>query len=93
MSKEKKSNFQKAFSYGLIGFHLVSGVVVGVLIGYYLDKFFNTSPWLTILFFFLGLVAGFKNMYTDAKKYILEEEKELEDLQKNKSNDTRKRQF
>ena len=86
MAKEKKSNFQKAFSYGLIGFHLVSGIVVGVLIGYYLDKYFNTSPWLTIIFFFFGLAAGFKNMYKDAKKYILEEEKELEDFQKSKIN-------
>ncbi|MFN3787755.1 MAG: AtpZ/AtpI family protein [Sulfurihydrogenibium azorense] len=43
--------------------------------GYLLDKYFGTSPYLTIIFFFLGLAAGFRNMYIDAKKYIQSEEK------------------
>ncbi|RUM59632.1 MAG: hypothetical protein DSY66_04530 [Persephonella sp.] len=66
--------FFKYLSISAIGLHLVSGVVVGVLIGYYLDKFFNTSPILTILFFFFGIIAGFRNMYKDVQKYILNNE-------------------
>jgi ATP synthase protein I len=65
----------KTLSFLTIGLHLVSGVVVGVGIGYLLDKYFGTSPYLTIIFFFFGLAAGFKNMYVDAKKYIQSEEK------------------
>lgn len=65
--------FFKYLSLSTIGLHLVSGVVVGVLIGYYLDKFFNTSPWHTILFFFFGIGAGFRNMYKDVQKYIVNE--------------------
>ncbi|MDQ7055726.1 MAG: AtpZ/AtpI family protein [Persephonella sp.] len=70
----KKSSWVQYLSIGSIGLHLVSGVVVGVLIGYFLDKYFNTSPWLTIIFFFLGIGAGFRNMYKDVKKYIISEE-------------------
>lgn len=66
----------KNLSFLTIGLHLVSGVIVGVGIGYFLDKYFGTSPYLTIVFFFLGLIAGFRNMYADAKKYIESEEKE-----------------
>jgi ATP synthase protein I len=66
----------KNLSFLTIGLHLVSGVIVGVAIGYFFDKYFGTSPYLTIIFFFLGLIAGFKNMHTDAKKYIESEEKE-----------------
>ncbi len=69
------SNVNKTFSFLTIGLHLVSGVIVGVAIGYILDKLFGTSPYLTLIFFFLGLIAGFKNMYVDAKRFIESEEK------------------
>jgi len=72
--KKKRGKLYHYFYIGTIGFHLVSGIVVGVLIGYYLDKFFNTSPWLTIIFFFFGVAAGFRNMYLDVQKYINSEE-------------------
>jgi len=74
MKKEKKG-FIQYLSIGTIGLHLVSGVVVGVLLGYFLDKYFETSPWLTIIFFFLGIAAGFRNMYKDVHRYIISEEK------------------
>ncbi len=70
--------FFKYLSLSTIGLHLVSGIVVGVLIGYYLDKFFNTSPLLTIIFFFFGIGAGFRNMYKDVQKYIVNDEKNSE---------------
>ena len=70
----KKRGFLQYLSIGTIGLHLVSGVIVGVLIGYFLDNYFDTSPWLTIIFFFLGVAAGFRNMYKDVQKYVISEE-------------------
>ncbi|SNZ07896.1 ATP synthase protein I [Persephonella hydrogeniphila] len=75
----KKKGIIQYFSIGTIGLHLVSGVIVGVLLGYFLDKYFGTSPWLTIIFFFLGIAAGFRNMYKDVQKYIISEEKNNKD--------------
>ncbi|RMD47118.1 MAG: AtpZ/AtpI family protein [Aquificota bacterium] len=76
MKQKKKFSLSEGFSVGTIGLHLVSGIIVGVFVGYMLDKFFKTSPWLTIIFFFFGVAAGFYNMYKDAKRYIEKEEKE-----------------
>jgi ATP synthase protein I len=42
---------------------LVAGTVVGGLIGWQLDKWFNTSPLLLIFFLLLGIAAGFWNVY------------------------------
>ncbi|MBF0416826.1 MAG: AtpZ/AtpI family protein [Magnetococcales bacterium] len=42
---------------------LVSAVFVGGGIGYLLDYWFNTKPWLTVIFFMFGMAAGFRNMY------------------------------
>lgn len=65
----------KNLSFLTIGLHLVSGIVVGVAVGYFLDKTFSTSPYLTIIFFIFGFLAGLNNMYKDAKKYIETEKK------------------
>ena len=47
---------------------LVSAVAVGTIIGFILDKTFGTKPWLIIIFFFIGVVAGIINVIRSAKK-------------------------
>ena len=51
-----------------LGTELVSAVLVGTIIGFILDTWFDTKPWLIILFFFLGSVAGILNVIKAAKK-------------------------
>tara|TARA_B100001093_G_C26497989_1_gene871985 strand:+ start:484 stop:759 length:276 start_codon:yes stop_codon:yes gene_type:complete len=46
---------------------LVSAVAVGTIIGFILDKTFGTKPWLIIIFFFVGVVAGIINVVRSAK--------------------------
>ena len=46
---------------------LVSAVVVGTIIGFILDKTFGTKPWLILIFFFIGVVAGITNVIKSAK--------------------------
>lgn len=41
---------------------LVSAILVGSFLGYWLDRWFNTSPGFLIGLFLLGCVAGFTNM-------------------------------
>ena len=51
-----------------LGTELVSAVLVGTIIGFILDTWFDTKPWLIILFFFLGSIAGILNVIKVAKK-------------------------
>ena len=46
---------------------LVSAVAVGTIIGFILDKTFGTKPWLILIFFFVGVVAGITNVFRSAK--------------------------
>tara|TARA_X000000950_G_scaffold130341_1_gene162778 strand:- start:669 stop:941 length:273 start_codon:yes stop_codon:yes gene_type:complete len=46
---------------------LVSAVAVGTIIGFLLDKTFGTKPWLILIFFFVGVVAGIMNVIKSAK--------------------------
>ena len=46
---------------------LVSAVIVGTIIGFILDNTFGTKPWLILIFFFVGVVAGIMNVIKSAK--------------------------
>ena len=50
-----------------LGTELVAAVVVGTIIGFILDNWFDTKPWLIITFFFLGVIAGMLNVIRVAK--------------------------
>lgn len=59
---------------GMMGFHLLSGMLVGGFIGYWLDKWLDTGPWLKVAFFIIGIAAGFRNIYLDAQKLVREQD-------------------
>jgi len=46
-----------------IGVDLAAALAVGLGIGYLLDAWLGTKPWLLVLFFFLGAGAGVLNVY------------------------------
>ena len=46
-----------------MGSELVAGVVVGAGLGWGLDRWLGTSPWLMVLCFLLGSAAGMLNVY------------------------------
>ncbi len=62
---EHKSNIGIAFKMST---ELVSAVAVGTIIGFILDNWFGTKPWLILIFFFVGAVAGISNIIKSAKK-------------------------
>jgi len=43
-------------------FVLVAGVVVGGLLGFFLDRWLHTKPWLLILFGGIGFYAGVRDV-------------------------------
>ena len=46
-----------------VSLELFSGVVVGTAMGFYLDKWLDTSPIFLIILFFFGVAAGALNIY------------------------------
>ena len=46
---------------------MVAAVFVGLIIGFILDNWFDSKPWLTITFFFIGVAAGMLNVIRSAK--------------------------
>jgi ATP synthase protein I len=47
---------------------LLSGIAAGGGLGYFLDRWLHTFPWLFIIGFFIGAVAGFRNLLREANR-------------------------
>ena len=68
---EKRGSFMgHAFK---LGTELVAAVAVGTIIGFILDSWFDTKPWLIIIFFFLGAAGGMLNVIRTANRMQKEE--------------------
>ncbi|OIQ98326.1 ATP synthase protein I [mine drainage metagenome] len=52
-----------------IAIELVVNIAVGAGLGYFLDKWLGTKPWLMVVFVFLGAAAGVVNVYRVAKGF------------------------
>lgn len=50
-----------------VGIEMVGSLAVGVGIGWLLDRWLGTGPWLMVVFFFLGGAAGILNVYRAVK--------------------------
>jgi ATP synthase protein I len=42
---------------------MVASCLIGLAMGFYLDKWLGTSPWLTLIFLGLGITSGFRNIF------------------------------
>ena len=68
--KQIKNNGSNVASLGKalkISTELVAAVIVGTTLGFILDNWLDTRPWLTISFFFMGVAAGILNVIKSAK--------------------------
>ena len=64
--RQKRGSFM-GYAFKL-GTELVAAVGVGTIIGFILDSWFGTKPWLIIIFFFLGAAAGILNVIRAANR-------------------------
>ena len=68
--KSLNNNNNQPASLGMalkLSTEMVAAVLVGTIIGYILDSWFDSKPWLIIIFFFVGVVAGISNVIRTAK--------------------------
>ncbi len=62
--QSSSSNIGVAFK---LSTEMVAAVIVGTIIGFILDNWFGTKPWLILIFFFVGVIAGILNVIRSAK--------------------------
>ena len=58
------------------GLCMVISSLIGLAMGYYLDKWLDTSPWMTLIMLGFGIVSGFRNIFILTKREMRRQEKE-----------------
>jgi len=76
ISKNNKDLVRSLMSYSSLGLEMGLSVAIGIGIGYFLDNYFKTSPYLTILFMLFGIVAAFKTIFMLLKKVKKKDERD-----------------
>ncbi|MCX8161063.1 MAG: AtpZ/AtpI family protein [Candidatus Saccharicenans sp.] len=51
---------------------LPSSIAVGLAIGYLLDRWLKTAPWMLLTWLLLGVASGLLNLFRGVRRYLLE---------------------
>ena len=68
-----------------VGAELISGLVVGTGIGWFLDRWLDTKPAMMIVFIFLGGAAGILNVYRTSMQMAAEAQDQAHQRAKNET--------
>ena len=68
-SMENKKAYKQLLRFSSIGLEMGFSVAIGVGIGYLLDSYFDTKPWFLLIFFFVGIAAAFRSLFSLMKKF------------------------
>jgi ATP synthase protein I len=70
LAKARFESLQAAGAVGSIGLSFVFAIVIGAAFGWWLDTLTGWSPVGFLVFFFIGLAAGFRNVYVATRRYL-----------------------
>ena len=68
MRRETRRYFRELAYFSSIGISIALAIFIGLFVGIDLDRRFDTSPWLTLIFLAIGIAAGFRNIAMVIKK-------------------------
>lgn len=68
MDDETKKLFKVLGYLSTIGLSMALSIGIGAVVGHYLDRKFDTEPWLFFIFLGFGIAAAFRNLYLMHKK-------------------------
>ena len=76
MAEDKHQLIKSLGFLSSVGISMVASTFIGLAMGYYLDKWLKTSPWLTLIFLGFGIVSGFRNIYILTDRELKRQQKE-----------------
>ena len=66
MKKDDREYLMNLYTLATVGLNIVAATFIGLGMGWLLDhKVFHekTTPWFTLIFLILGIIAGFRNIF------------------------------
>jgi len=63
MAAERRELYKSLGFLSSVGICMVASILIGMIMGYYLDRWLGTEPWLLLVFLGFGIVSGFRNIF------------------------------
>jgi len=82
MADDKRQLMRSLGFLSSLGICMVASSFIGLFIGYYLDKWLGTSPWMTLIWLGIGIISGFRNIFILTRRAMRELEQKEEQDQK-----------
>ncbi len=80
--QDRRAFFRELGKYSALGLEMAISVVIGLAVGYYLDRWLGTSPWLTVVWIGIGFAAGVRSLYRAAVRSEKDLERDEEEKRK-----------
>lgn len=76
MDDDKRQLIKSLGFLSSLGISMVAASFIGLFIGYQLDRWLDTSPWMTLLWLGFGIASGFRNIFILTRRALREQRKE-----------------
>lgn len=73
MTDDKRQLFRSLGFVSSLGISMVAASFIGLFIGYTLDGWWGTAPWMTLLWLGFGIAAGFRNIFILTRRALREQ--------------------
>lgn len=73
MSDDKRQLYRSLMFASSLGIAMVASILIGLFIGYQLDKWLDTSPWFTLIWLVFGIISGFRNIFILSRRAMKED--------------------
>lgn len=80
MAEDNRQLFKSLAFLSSVGISMVAATLIGLAMGHYLDKWLETSPWMTLIFLGFGIVSGFRNIYILTDRELRRQKDNQEDV-------------
>ncbi|MGB4704889.1 MAG: AtpZ/AtpI family protein [Candidatus Saccharicenans sp.] len=74
MRRPLLNDFRKLAEISSLVLILPSSIAVGLAIGYLLDRWLKTDPWMLLIWLIFGVASGLLNLFRGMKRYLRETE-------------------
>ena len=78
MADDKRQLMKSLGFLSSLGIAMVASSFIGLFIGYYLDKWLGTSPWMTLIWLGFGIASGFRNIFILTRRALREQDQNEE---------------
>jgi len=78
INEERRQLMRSLTFLSSIGISMVAASFIGLFIGYYLDKWLGTSPWMTLVWLAIGIASGFRNIFILTRRALREQNQDQE---------------